>query len=212
MQLARACRCLALLVLSLPTPTFAGNHEIAMQIADRLRDSGRLHGFRIDVRFQDGEAIIAGSVRSQEQIETAVRIAKEIREVRSVVNQLKVDPEVGKPIGPTFGDPEAGKPIGPEFKARTLFRVGGRFYEYELRDGTVTLRGRVASREQMELVVQAVKDRLGASQVVNQLEIAPGDDPHISAIESLLRAPGDGPRTGVTEAIVRAFLAALGCR
>ena len=68
-----------------PTWAFAGNQEVAEQIAASLRDSGQLHGYRIGVKYNDGTVWLKGQVLSQEQKDAAVRLAKKANGV-NVVN------------------------------------------------------------------------------------------------------------------------------
>ena len=67
-----------------PTWAFAGNQEVAEQIAASLRDSGQLHGYRIGVKYNDGTVWLKGQVLSQEQKAAAVRLAKKADGVKLV--------------------------------------------------------------------------------------------------------------------------------
>ena len=67
-----------------PTWAFAGNQEVAEQIAASLRDSGQLHGYRIGVKYNDGTVWLKGQVLSQEQKAVAVRLAKKADGVKLV--------------------------------------------------------------------------------------------------------------------------------
>ncbi len=73
-----------------PTVAWAGNQQVAEQIAANLRQSGLLHDYRIGVRYQDGTAWLRGRVSSQEQIQTALKLAVATPEVTRVVNNLQI--------------------------------------------------------------------------------------------------------------------------
>lgn len=80
------------LALSLPSVAAAGeaeNKAMATQIANTIRDSGKLTNFRIGVKFEDGKAVLLGDVTDSSQAKAAERVAKQIAGVDSVVNQLK---------------------------------------------------------------------------------------------------------------------------
>ena len=89
---------LAIAATCLPAWTFASNQEVAEQIGNRLRESGRLHDFRIKILFQDGTATLSGSVGSPSQIDQAVEMARGVPGVRRVVNELKIAPELTKSV------------------------------------------------------------------------------------------------------------------
>ena len=73
-----------------PTLALAGNQEVAEQIAKNLRDSGQLSDYRIGVKFQDGTVWLRGQVTSEEQMNTALRLAFQLPGVENVVNEIKV--------------------------------------------------------------------------------------------------------------------------
>ena len=65
-----------------PALALAGNQEVAEQIANRLRHSGQMSDYKIGVKYQDGTAWLRGRVASQEQMETALRLAFQTPERR----------------------------------------------------------------------------------------------------------------------------------
>ncbi len=71
-----------------PLWAFAGNQEVADQIASRLKASGQMHGYKIAVKYQEGTAWLKGQVTNREQAETAVRIASQTPGVVRVENSL----------------------------------------------------------------------------------------------------------------------------
>lgn len=73
-----------------PLWALAGNQEVAEQIAAGLKNSGKLHGYRIGVKYQDGTAWLRGEVSSREQMSTALQLASQAPGVTRVVNDLSV--------------------------------------------------------------------------------------------------------------------------
>jgi hypothetical protein len=72
------------------TLVMAANQDVADQIAQNLKQSGKLSDYRIAVKFQDGTATLKGRVVSQEQMNTAMKMVFKTPGVSRVVNQLTV--------------------------------------------------------------------------------------------------------------------------
>jgi BON domain len=73
-----------------PMFAMAGNQEVADQIAQNLKHSGKLSDYRIAVKFQDGTATVKGRVDSQEQMNTALKLVFKTPGVSRVVNQMTI--------------------------------------------------------------------------------------------------------------------------
>ena len=56
---------IGLMVVLTTSLAMAGNQEVANQIAQNLRDSGKMNDYRIAVKFQDGTAWLQGHVTDQ---------------------------------------------------------------------------------------------------------------------------------------------------
>ena len=82
-----------LLTAALPGWAAAGDREVAQQIADRLRDSGQLQDYRVEVKFNRGTAWLSGRVTSDEQLNSALQIANDTPDVERVVSKVEVAPE-----------------------------------------------------------------------------------------------------------------------
>jgi hypothetical protein len=85
---------LAIGVIAPAAPVWAAgtDQEVAQQIADTLRTSGRLKGYSIAVKYKDGTARLEGTVRSQQQLDQALDIVNRAPEVKRVINNLAVQP------------------------------------------------------------------------------------------------------------------------
>ena len=81
----------AAVTAAMPLLAFAGNQEMAEQIAQSLRSSGKMSDYKIGVTYQDGTAWLRGRVTSQEQMKTALRLAMRAQGVKRVVNELSID-------------------------------------------------------------------------------------------------------------------------
>jgi hypothetical protein len=68
----------------------AGNQEVAEQIAQNLKHSGKLSDYRIGLRFEDGTVIVKGRVATQEQMNTALRLVFKTPGVSRVINQMTI--------------------------------------------------------------------------------------------------------------------------
>jgi hypothetical protein len=64
------------------------NQQIADAIAARLRQSGQLHHYRVDVSVREGVAEVSGSVADSSQREEALRVAQGVSGVERVVDRL----------------------------------------------------------------------------------------------------------------------------
>lgn len=73
-----------------PFASMADNQQVAQQIAAGLEQSGKLHGYKIGVKYQDGTAWLRGSVSSQEQLDAAMKLARQQPGVSRVVNELTI--------------------------------------------------------------------------------------------------------------------------
>jgi hypothetical protein len=98
----RTILCLAIATLAaMPAARVQAGAEddraIAQEIAQDLKDSGQLRDYRVGVKYQDGVAWLMGSVTSEEQKDTAERLARQSRGVDRVISKLEVIPVETKP-------------------------------------------------------------------------------------------------------------------
>jgi len=69
----------------------AGNQEIAQEIANRLRTSGKLSDYNVNIKFEDGTAWLRGRVSHQQQVSEAMAIARSVNGVQRVENELTIE-------------------------------------------------------------------------------------------------------------------------
>lgn len=86
---------LALLALAALLPTAgasaqsAADRAMSQRIGSVLKESGQLRDYRVGVKFQDGVALLTGTVTDAQQADDAVRLAREVQGVSHVVCQLQ---------------------------------------------------------------------------------------------------------------------------
>ncbi len=85
-----------------PSAVLADDQQIAQTIVERLqaqKKAGNLKGFSLDLQVDNGEVWLTGRVSSEEQQKLALDIARRIRGVTQVVNDITVDQAAqgGKP-------------------------------------------------------------------------------------------------------------------
>lgn len=83
---------LAMFAVLSPTWALADDQETAQEIAQSLRNSGRLSDYSIGVKYQEGTAWLSGRVASKEQMVTALAMAKNLPQVNRVINNLDIQP------------------------------------------------------------------------------------------------------------------------
>jgi BON domain len=78
------------LVMFAPGGAWADNQETAQQIANNLRTSGKMKGYSVGVKVEDGTAWLNGTVANQDQMVTALSIAQQTNGIDRVVNNLTI--------------------------------------------------------------------------------------------------------------------------
>ncbi|QEG36195.1 BON domain-containing protein [Bythopirellula goksoeyrii] len=101
------------------TTTAATSDENAAQhIADNLKESGKLKGYRVGVKYEDGVAWLKGTVTSPQQKQIAEEIARSSNGVQHVISKIEVEQPVqdsatsssyGQAEAASFGSAQAGQ-------------------------------------------------------------------------------------------------------
>ncbi len=78
------------LVAAVTGVAVAGDREVSVQIAQKLRSSGRLRDYKVGVKYHNGTAWLEGNVASAAQMSDAVRLAKQVPSVKRVVNRIRI--------------------------------------------------------------------------------------------------------------------------
>lgn len=123
MSISRSTLLAAVTAASLLTTT-ARADDLAASVAGRLRDSGVLAGYRVNVKAKSGTVWLEGSVADDKQLASAVGIAESSPGVERVVNRLVIDAG-GRAGGATaLGMPASSRSIaGVAAAAPTARRV-----------------------------------------------------------------------------------------
>jgi len=80
----------ALIATTLASAAWAGNQEVAQEIAKSLRQSGKMQDYKIGVKYQQGTVWLVGRVASEQQLTTALNLVMQSPKVERVVNNLSV--------------------------------------------------------------------------------------------------------------------------
>jgi osmotically-inducible protein OsmY len=167
MKIPTSMHCLCFLVAFFgfpPTTWTAELHDRAVTFAveRQMADDPVLPSQFIDVETRDGVVLLSGWVDNLLAKERAVEMAEIIKGVRAVVNDIAVDPidRKDEDLLNDIREALAGNPAVREM------RVG-----VEVRNGAVTLTGRVDSWAEKQLVSQLVKEVWGVKELHNNMEL-----------------------------------------
>jgi osmotically-inducible protein OsmY len=136
--------------------------DIAQAIARHLKEDSAVGSDRIQVSVVNGICTLAGSVKTLLAKERALRVAETLRGVRSVIDQVDVQPVV-RTDEQLKGD--VMRELQQDKVARTdLVSVGAK-------DGKVTLSGVAASWPEKGFFTQIAKTVRGVKAVDNQISV-----------------------------------------
>jgi len=93
-------RWITAVILSSLVTTAARAEDVAADVAAKLRDSGALQGYRVNVKAKSGTVWLEGSVADQKQLAAAIGIAESSPGVERVVNRLTIAAQPA-PAAPT---------------------------------------------------------------------------------------------------------------
>jgi hypothetical protein len=91
-------RWIAAVILSSLATTAARAEDVAAAVAAKLRDSGALQGYRVNVKAKSGTVWLEGSVADQKQLAAAIGIAESSPGVERVVNRLTIAAQTPAPM------------------------------------------------------------------------------------------------------------------
>lgn len=187
---------MALVVLAIAVPSLAGCTHESNVAQDRDRTLGQniddatittriktaylfnphLNSFRINVNTQDCVVTLQGVVKTGIQKDLAGEIAKNVRSVRQVRNELRVgsgpvkDPEE---VDRTFSQAVMDATTTASVKTALAFTRGVKASDINVstRWGTVKLEGEVAARSEKERAERAARMTEGVKEVENLLKV-----------------------------------------
>jgi osmotically-inducible protein OsmY len=195
------------------------NAWITTEIQSKYFGDPSIKSRRIDVAASNGVVTLTGTVGSQQERESAVRLARETEGVRRVNDQLRVGTEaLGTPAPVSGAAAEAGEPTadagtvsrgleqermsdaGITARVQSKFflddRVKARNIDVSTSNGTVTLDGSVTTESERRHALSIARSVAGVREVTDNLDVAPGAD------AARVGTPEMGPLTAVEDAWV----------
>ena len=169
-------------------PAMAANNQVSDQsvsdaVEDELFMDSATPSYLIDVMTTEGVVTLSGTVGSLLAKERATRIASIVKGVRSVVNNIEVDPAVDRSDKQIKNDVNDALFVDP---ATDTYEV-----DVNVTDGVVTLTGKVDSWQEKELCATVAKGVNGVRGMNNNMTIEwpeKRSDPELRAeIEKTLR-------------------------
>jgi osmotically-inducible protein OsmY len=176
---------LALAVLLLPGLAAAGeaglsDRDITVAVDTELLLDEGVDAQLIDVQTEDGVVTLTGTVESILSKERATTIVEAIRGVRAVINRITVRAPADRPDAAIEKDIQSALVMDPAADTYQL--------DVSVRDGEVTLSGRVDSWQEKRLAAHVVKGVRGVKMVRNRIEVrADADRPDAEIRADVLR-------------------------
>ena len=145
----------------------AGEVHVLMSIDDGMIEEIRV-ALERDPRLAHpvevaGAVTLRGSVDSVRQLRAAVEAAKSVPGVRSVDNELRVDPRNRRPDNEMRGaalQALMSSPVAPDDRI-----------EVSVADGWLTLSGVVAHQDESDAAFEAVRRLQGVGGITNKIEV-----------------------------------------
>ncbi|MBL9122834.1 MAG: BON domain-containing protein [Planctomycetaceae bacterium] len=113
MRLVKPWMMLATIAALVAPAAWAGDDEVAQQVASRIVDSGKLTDYEVGVKVKGNVAWLTGRVRNQQQMQQAMTLARSTPSISKVVNRLQI------------GSSNEVRHAGPQMPPGGVERVGG---------------------------------------------------------------------------------------
>jgi osmotically-inducible protein OsmY len=157
--------------------------ELMKQLQD-AKQNGQLRGFGIGVHVQNAEVKLSGRVSSKEQHQMAIDIARHIRGVKRVINDLTIsepdDTSIAAQTTPEAGetnDAESlriAQQLGFQIQQQeAMGRLAGCDFDLRVDRAAVIMSGRVAAPQQERLLLELARQTPGVRQVSANLTVSP---------------------------------------
>ena len=95
-----------------PAPAGPSNQQLANSIAGALSQAG-LQGCDVEIRVQDGTAVLAGTVNTPQQLAAAKSVTSRIAGIKNVNSSLTLKPAAPPTMPVTFQQQVAARPAAP---------------------------------------------------------------------------------------------------
>ncbi|MCL4206938.1 MAG: BON domain-containing protein [Pirellulaceae bacterium] len=157
--------------------------ELMKQLQD-AKQNGQLRGFGIGVHVQNAEVKLSGRVSSKEQHQMAIDIARHIRGVKRVINDLSIsEPDETSLVAHSNtgaggrSDAESlqiAQQLGVQIQQQeAMGRLAGCDFDLRVDQAAVIMSGRVASPQQERLLLELARQTPGVKQVSANLTVSP---------------------------------------
>lgn len=153
---------------TLPAKPVISDDSIENAVEDEFLLDRAVPLFRIDITCADGIVTLDGTVENLTARERALKIAETVKGVRSVINRIQVSPLSVK----------SDERLRRELSQALVANPATESYEINLNvmDGHVTLRGRVDSLREKDLVETVVKCVSGVTSVTDHIGLYKASD------------------------------------
>ncbi|MDY0212303.1 MAG: BON domain-containing protein [Desulfuromonadaceae bacterium] len=136
-----------------------------------------LNPFDLDVEVRNGNASLRGTVDSEVEKDLAIAIAKGVEGIKDVKSNITIEPgtkDDGRQKSEFFRTVEDAT-ITAKVKSKLLWNrnTNGMDINVNTENAVVTLKGKVVSDAQGDLVVQMTKNTTGVERVKKELEVVP---------------------------------------
>ena len=160
-----------------PPATEASDESPAGKLEDKLRRTPSIRSQAIDADVSDGVVTLSGSVDSLSSARSAAEIASALPGVRSVVNQIIVQP----PVVPDDKIVEHSVSLLSELEAADASRI-----QITSTDGVVELSGRADSLMEKELIESEISFIRGVKSINNLLEVTSRRDTNDDELKAII--------------------------
>ncbi len=163
------------LVISSEQPAEHSDTWISMKVKTALLFHRNVSALGTDVNVKDGVVILTGQASSEAQKELTTEYAKDIDNVKAVVNDMTIAPAPAAPAGVTTtpADKIDDASITAEVKSTLLAHHSTSAVRTTVTttDGVVTLGGVAKNEAEKSLVTKLATDINGVSSVINNMTI-----------------------------------------
>lgn len=170
--------------------------SIATGIHDAWFNYNRDMFDKLFVTVFEGRVLIVGSVQTPDYRDSAIRFAWQVKGVRQVINEIRIEPAGG--IGGYTKDAW----IGARLRTRLLTdgEIQSRNYKFETNKGTIYLIGVARDQEELNRVINHARNISYVRDVVSYVRLRSDTRPNEGSSAKIQNAPSD---TGVSSAPAR---------
>lgn len=177
------CILISCLVLCAPDNCFADADALRDAIAQKLQDEVPTGSFSISIEVREDEVTLTGRVASAEESKELESLAKSVEGVRSVANQLEIDPAL-----PSRSVESKSLADLVTQRIKNLSSTQTHSVTINVNGVQVTLGGEVSSEAQREEIESLVWGTSGVRNVINNIKVQaalPDEKIRIAVLDSI---------------------------